>query len=489
MTGPRTGPAGYAPWLVGLVGLTLARLVVAGFVPLAPDEAYYRLWALAPAAGYLDHPPMVALWMRLGLWLGGDTAFGLRLMGPISAFAGSCLLVQAGACWQPGSARAGRGVGLRAAIMLNSTLALGLGTLIMTPDTPLVFFMTLLVWSLSRLCAGGAGWWWLVAGAAVGLGFDSKYTALLPALGVGVWACVNSHGRHWLRTPWPWCAAVVGMLCISPVIWWNATHHWASFLKQGGRTADWQPARMLTFLGELLGGQVGLASPLLFGLFAVGFVTLWRRRDVFSALLSWVILCPALVFVQHAFGARVQANWPVVVYPALALAAAPIVSGWLKPAVACGVGLTVAILIQAVATPLRLAPHWDVTLRQLGGWSAFGQAVASVAPEGLPLMADEYGLAGELAFYAAPRSVVAVEPRWSLFALPRPACGQEGYLIRSHKRQGGPDSAMFDVMPGPVVSLSRMRDGMVAETYGMFHVRLRCDGGTRVGNAAQLPVK
>nr|WP_243444220.1 hypothetical protein [Acetobacter persici] len=34
-----------------------------------------------------------------------------------------------------------------------------------------------------------------------------------------------------------------------------------SFLKQGGRTSDWHPAKMLTYFGELLGGQVGLASP------------------------------------------------------------------------------------------------------------------------------------------------------------------------------------------------------------------------------------
>ncbi|MBO1325896.1 glycosyltransferase family 39 protein [Acetobacter sp. TBRC 12305] len=486
----RASSGGYGLWLVVLVGVTLGRLILAGFVPLAPDEAYYRIWALAPAAGYLDHPPMVALWMRLGLWLGGDTPVGLRLMGPVSAAIGSCLLVKAGAYWQRAEgAGAARNAGLRAAIMLNATLALGLGTLIMTPDTPLVFFMTVLVWSLSRLCADEAGWWWLVAGAALGLGFDSKYTALLPAAGVAVWLCVNRQGRRWLRTPWPWCAALVGTVCVSPVMWWNATHHWASFLKQGGRTADWQPGRMLTFLGELLGGQVGLASPLLFGFFAGGAIVLWRRRDGFSALLFWMILCPAVVFIQHALGARVQANWPVVVYPVLALAASPLVSRWWKSAIAVGVGMTALIVIQAVATPLRLAPHWDVTLRQLGGWRDFGQVVARAAPPGLPLMADEYGLAGELAFYAPARSVVAVEPRWSLFALPRPPCGQEGYLIRSHKRQGAPDPGVFEVMSDLSVSLARARHGVVAETYGMVHVRLRCDGGPLVPDAARLPAK
>lgn len=51
--------------LAALAALTLFRLMVAACVPLTPDEAYYRLWALAPAASYFDHPPMVALWIRL----------------------------------------------------------------------------------------------------------------------------------------------------------------------------------------------------------------------------------------------------------------------------------------------------------------------------------------------------------------------------------------------------------------------------------------
>ena len=50
--------------------------------PLAsPDEAYYWVWSRALAAGYLDHPPMVALWIRAGTWIAGDTALGIRLLG------------------------------------------------------------------------------------------------------------------------------------------------------------------------------------------------------------------------------------------------------------------------------------------------------------------------------------------------------------------------------------------------------------------------
>ena len=50
--------------LAALAALTALRLIVAAATPLAPDEAYYWVWSRALAPGFLDHPPMVALWIR-----------------------------------------------------------------------------------------------------------------------------------------------------------------------------------------------------------------------------------------------------------------------------------------------------------------------------------------------------------------------------------------------------------------------------------------
>ncbi|MGV4858592.1 glycosyltransferase family 39 protein, partial [Acetobacter senegalensis] len=75
--------------------------------------------------------------------------------------------------------------GLKTAVLLNGTVALGVGTLLMTPDTPLLFFMAMMLWALAQLCCTGKGVWWLAIGFSAGLGFDSKYTALLPVAGLG----------------------------------------------------------------------------------------------------------------------------------------------------------------------------------------------------------------------------------------------------------------------------------------------------------------
>ncbi|GBR49333.1 glycosyl/arabinosyl/mannosyl transferase [Acetobacter pomorum DSM 11825] len=465
-------------WLIVLGLVTFLRLVLVSWLPLSPDEAYYRLWALAPAAGYLDHPPMVALWMRIGMFFAGDTAEGLRLMGPVSAAVGTVLLVKAAQIWLSFQQFPAKKA-LESGIVLNSTLAVGLGTLLMTPDTPLVFFMVLLLWSMSHLLSGAHPAFWLLAGLSAGLGFDSKYTALLPVAGLGVWLLVTREGRQWLRTLWPWLGLSVAGVCIAPVVMWNAAHHWASFLKQGGRAGDWQPARMLTFMGELLGGQIGLASPFIFVLFIVAIRYLFRLRDSFAQLLLCMILLPMAVFVQHATGARVQANWPVVLYPAFALSVVCVPYRWWKAACILGVAMFVVVVGQALWSPARLSPHFDMTLRQMGGWPAFVRNVENQIPAHAMLIADEYGLAGELSFYAQNRQVLAVEPRWQFFAFPHSTCGAEGYLLRSRRRHDLPDPAFFDVI-GQLPDILRSRRGVVADSYAVYRVRLRCTEGTAI---------
>jgi hypothetical protein len=98
---------------------------------------------------------------------------------------------------------------------------------------------------------------------------------LLP--GVVVWLLAVPGLRPWLGRPWPWLAAVIAGLVFAPVVAWNAGHGWVSFLKQGGRAGDWQPVRALQFLGELLGGQIGLATPGIALLLGAGIVLAVRR--------------------------------------------------------------------------------------------------------------------------------------------------------------------------------------------------------------------
>src|SRR4030095_17267514 len=64
---------------LAILALVALRLIAAAFTPIAFDEAYYWMWSKHLAGGYYDHPPGVAVVIRLGTLIAGDTEFGVRL--------------------------------------------------------------------------------------------------------------------------------------------------------------------------------------------------------------------------------------------------------------------------------------------------------------------------------------------------------------------------------------------------------------------------
>ena len=414
---------------------------------------------------------MVALWIRAGTELLGDGALGVRLLGPLSGLAGAWLLVRAA-----GDLFGNRQHGLIAALLLNATLLLGIGTVTITPDTPLIFCWTLALYALGRVLAVGSWSAWALVGIACGAAMGSKYTGILLPVGVLFWLLWVPRLRLWLWRPQPWFAAALALLLFAPVLGWNAAHHWISFAKQGGRTGDWQPARAAQFLGELLAGQIGLATPILAVIFALGMARAarlgWARDPAWSllAILSWL---PALVFVQHALGDRVQANWPAVLYPAAALAAAMAAPRWHRAGIGVGLALTAIVWVQAVFAPLALPMRADPTLLRLGGWTRLAMRIEStrVGQNAAFVVSDNYGHAALLA-RLLPASVLGLDDRWASFALPdgHPViANQTGILVRSARRDDAPDTRDWASIT-PLGSVDRARNGMVAERFRLYRV-------------------
>ncbi len=362
---------------------------------------------------------MVALWIRLGTALAGETALGVRLLAPLAA---------AGRVGAAGDAAErlfpGRRLGVPAAALLNATLMLGAGAVTMTPDTPLLFFAVLALWALVRARAQPG--WWLLVGAAVGLALDSKYTGgAARGWRSPLWLV---WGRAWrsLRSPWLWAGGLLALALFAPVILWNAGHGWASFVKQGGRTGDWRPAAAARFLGELFAGPVRAGDAAHLRPVRRRAVAQRRgasRRDPVLALLAALVLPGLLIFVEHALGDRVQANWLAILYPPLAIAAAAAGARWWRAAAGFGLALTALVYLQAAAAPFALPRRLDPTLIRLAGWDGLAQqADALRRATGLAFLAsEEYGEAALLAWWApAATAVVGAEARWALFRLPQP---------------------------------------------------------------------
>lgn len=413
--------------------LTLARLLTGALAGLSEDEAYYRLWGLAPAWGYFDHPPMVGWWTALGRFLVGDTALGTRLVGILAGALGSLAL------WRTGVLFYGRRAAGWAVLLFNATFLIGIGSLITTPDAPSVFFWGLTIWALAELLHSENPNWWLAVGAFAGLGLISKYSVLFLGVGIVAWLLFVPAMRRAFGTWQLWAGGLIAALCCVPVVLWNADHEWASFVKQFGRAIahGWTGKYILEFIGA----EIGLLNPFVAALALAGFGCAlkrgWLRREPVASLLVLTTL-PFLAYLTvHAFHARVQANWPAPLFPAAVLAAASIAAGLQAPrrwigralrlcrtvAVPVGVVLSLAFYAHAVSPLTGSLGRKDPSF-QIRGWQPIADALAGIAArEGAAWIAtSSYGMTGSLSFALRdrPLPVISLQERIRYVMLPEP---------------------------------------------------------------------
>jgi 4-amino-4-deoxy-L-arabinose transferase-like glycosyltransferase len=351
--------------------LALAQLLVIGRIELTFDEAYYAMWARWPQAGYFDHPPMVAWWIAGSEALFGGDEFGVRAPFWLAGAALPGLVYLIGLRLY----RDAKIAGAAALIFLGAPLIAGAP--LATPDTPLVFFWTLALLGLVEVWRGRNAAWALV-GLAAGAAGLSKMTAGFLGAGIVLALLATPSLRRQFFTPGPYAAGALALAALSPFLWWNATHGFATFLKQGGRLE----ARSFAprYLAEFLGSQALLFNPVS----TLALVAGVRRTPFEPARLLWASAAPALgYFLVHALHDRVQGNWPAPLYPALALLTAGALAPswrWIAP-VAAGLGVTLA-----AAAYLHLATGWpafgpgDPALR-IGGWRDLSRRVFELARE------------------------------------------------------------------------------------------------------------
>jgi 4-amino-4-deoxy-L-arabinose transferase-like glycosyltransferase len=358
-----------------ILALLILRAVMAAQLPLSADEAYYWLWSRHLAAGYFDHPPMIAWLIGAGTALFGDTAFGVRFSGVLLSLPATWFVWRAAELILKDENRAAL-----AALFFNLTLMISAELLAATPDMPSIVTSAAFVYFLARVQAGDDKWSWLGVGAAAGLGLLSKFSILFLGAGTLVWLITDRSARKWLVSPWPYLGGGLALVIFTPNLWWQSQHHWQTFAFQFGRVGSGHFT--LRFLGEFLAAQFGLATPLIFLLMAMG---LWRATRLGSdrlmlALLVWMGLG---YFLAHSLHDRVQGNWPCFLYPALAILAADAFAqagAWRKLSVLAAPLATVLLLAVCFQALFAFVPlKRDPLARILGrDFVPIGEVVATL---------------------------------------------------------------------------------------------------------------
>src|ERR1700754_4281261 len=288
-----------------------ARRQWAGVIALRTDEAYYWTWSKENVLSFLDHPPVIAWFIRFGTAIFGDTNLGVRFAGIVAMLVTQLLLADI----VRRVTHDFRAVVI-AVLMPEAALYYGLLMAKVAPDVALIPFATAMLWALVRLRESDDARWWLAAGLFAGLAMLSKFTAVMLAPAGLAFMLVPAW--RWLRSPYPWAAGLIALVVFSPVLIWNYQHDWASFKFQFVRATAANPLSFRT-LGEFFGLQFGLVGFVLLPVVISGVaLTAWRgyrSREPVAILLSTAVIVPFGYFCWKSLTLRVGDTWPMFLLP------------------------------------------------------------------------------------------------------------------------------------------------------------------------------
>ncbi|EFO34546.1 glycosyl transferase family protein [Roseibium sp. TrichSKD4] len=460
--------------------LTIAKLLAAGFAYFVEDEAYYRLWGLYPALSYYDHPPMIGWWIWAGQQVFGDTTFATRVLVVLSSAIGSLVL------WRTARILFDKEVAGWAVLFFNTSILVGVGGILATPDAPSVFFWGLSLWALAELSTSKNANWLLAIGLFAGLGLASKYSVLFLGAGIVLWLLWVPENRRWFGAWQLWVGGLIAIACFSPVLYWNHIHDWASFHKQFGRVSA--GGYTTKYIFEFIGAVLGLVNPLIAILAIAGAGVLGKRalrKDNAPALLVLTVLPFVMYLTYHSLTARVQGNWPAPLFPAFALMAAVFVASrpgsslWSKlGAAGAALGIVVALVVQvhAVSPLTGTFARKDPTF-QLRGWDEIGRKLERIAVDtGADyIITTGYGLNAQLHFLQnEKRPVIQINKRLRYIMMPEPSLPEGirnfGLYVTEARRDRSATLSEFYTHVEPFTTLTREVEGTFLEEIRVYLV-------------------
>jgi 4-amino-4-deoxy-L-arabinose transferase-like glycosyltransferase len=368
-----------------IAAMTALRVTYASLLDLRTDEAYYWTWSKENVLSFLDHPPMIAWFIRFGTAIFGDTNLGVRFAGIVAMGITQLLLADI-------VRRVTHDVRAMVLAVLMPEAALYYGLLMakVSPDVALIPFAVAMVWALVRLHESNDARWWLGAGLFAGLALLSKFTAIMLVPAVLAFVLVPDWRRRWLLSPYPWLAALVAAVVFLPVLIWNWQHDWASFRFQFVRATATHGISFRT-LGDFIGLQLGLVGFILLPVVLSGVVMMarrgYRRGDALAILLSTCVMVPLVYFLWKSLSLRVGDTWPMFLWP-IGFAAAAIniamlpregrsarmiksAISWAYAAIASGMVFVVLVFFYYIVTPWNFIGKVD----PIGGEAGYEQVV------------------------------------------------------------------------------------------------------------------
>ncbi len=365
-----------------LVIWTVLNLIQAYFTELAHDEAYYWTWSKHMDWGFLEHPPMVGVFIKLGYGI-FQNELGLRLITVIA----STFVI-----WLVYRYLIKKDLLLYLA-MISSLFLFHVGGFLTAPDSPLYLFVALF-YVLFKSYLEKDNW-------KISLALIFVLTAMMYSKYHGVLVIFFAlvFNLSLLKRKSFWVMAIVSTLLFIPHLYWLFTQGGSGMgYALSGRFSD---AMNLKRVFDYLGGQLVVTGPIL-GIVFFFALFKYKTKSQYEKTLKWMTVSIVVYFLLWSLKGRTEANWtasifiPLVIISHAYISQKAILKKWVLILSVPSILLMLAFRLLLVVDflPLQIIDRQA----EFHGWKDYAQRVDSLAGD-MPVISTSYQNASKLWFY------------------------------------------------------------------------------------------
>ena len=274
----------------------LLNFIQSYFTELLEDETYYWIWSNNLAFGYFDHPPLIALWIKIGSFF-FNGALGVRFFSIIS------FLITLIFIWLSIDAKEKWKYVWLYFLLICSVALLNVYGFTALPDSPLLLFVAIFLYTYKRFLETNSFLHTFLLGFAMAGMLYSKYHGVL----VIVFIIISN--IKLLKNKRFWIACFFGAFLFIPHILWQLNHGFPSIeyhLFDRSKKLYKFKYTLMHFVNLIT--IIGISFPIIYFAFFKQKIT-----TTFEKGLRYIVLGFIVFFFLSSFKTSTQAQWNVII--------------------------------------------------------------------------------------------------------------------------------------------------------------------------------
>jgi hypothetical protein len=369
-----------------LILWAILSLLQARFTPINSDEAYYWMYSRYLDWGYFDHPPMIALMIKIG-YIFFNNELGVRLVGILFQLLSFYLIW----CMVDSDLKKNKKNVLLLILIISSLPIFNIFGFIATPDSPLLFFTALFLFIYRKFDLNNNWKNTLFLGIVMAAIMYSKYHGALLII------LVIISNLKLLRNPKFYIAGVLALILFMPHIYWQYSNDFPSIKYHlVDRVAGFHLKNVIEYFLNVLATHNPLVLPVvIYLMFRV------RHLSSFERTLYFIFIGFFTFFFISSFRYHVEPQWtavasiPIVIILFNNLEYKPKISAYLKYATIISI---VLILFLRSAMMIDFLPI-DYFRTTYHGTKKWAQDIQKIAGDKPVVFTNSYQRASKYTFY------------------------------------------------------------------------------------------